>query len=151
MAFPCLGILFNTNLSTLPFSEPYNNDIVLPCQIFMGKTGFGLAALPTHFNGFNTCNWKGLGLTIYIHNDPWTLLPQCNFTIFPTENTTLWLKPEFFEIKNMNIIPPHLSSYNIKKNISLVTTLWFGYLVIINAVGLENSLFLNISYLLVFL
>lgn len=65
----------NYKLHLTPISVPYqfpqpdNNNIAFPCQLFMGKTGFELTALPAHIDGFKTWNWKDLGLTIQIHND----------------------------------------------------------------------------------
>ena len=99
------------------FPQPDNNNIVFPCQLFMGKTGFELTALPTHIDEFKTWNWKDLGLTIQIHNDTGTLLPQYNFTISPTENTTLWVKPEF-EINNLTMVTPLWSGYKVITDIS---------------------------------
>lgn len=92
---------FNLNPFSVPFHIPrpdveaQRDQQVFPCQLFLGKTGFELAALPTHHDGFRPWAWKSPGLMVEVFDEPWTYIPQYNFTISPLSNSTFMSSSEF--------------------------------------------------------
>ena len=119
---PELGVKRDSIFTLTPISvplqrqQPDSDGIVFPCQLFIGKNGFELAALPTHPRGFEPWTWRSAGLKIKIHDDPWTLLPQYNFTIDPSFNSTLWISPEF-DFTNSTWAFLEFSDYSVMYNI----------------------------------
>ena len=62
---------FNLHQISVPFQlpRPGGDGFIFPCQLFIGKTGFELAALPTHYGGFQPWTWRTPGLMVEIYSD----------------------------------------------------------------------------------